>query len=68
MSATTDDPPVPIVYVYPVPCAPSAQVIRTIGVSCATNDWIASLRTTFGVRSTCRTSMRSMRSMSMPVR
>src|SRR4051794_5540256 len=26
--------------------------MRTIGVSCVTNDWIASVRLTFGVRST----------------
>ena len=27
-----------------MPCAPSAQVMRTIGVSCVTNDWMASVR------------------------
>src|SRR6185295_8477790 len=29
---------------------------RTIGVSCVTNDWIASLRGTGGGKSTCRSS------------
>ena len=47
--------------IEPVPVAPSSQVTRTIGVSCATNDWIASVRTTFGVRSTWRISTRSIR-------
>ncbi len=58
-SATTDEPPVPIVYVYPTPTAPSSQVIRTSGVSCVTKDWIASLRATGGGRLTCRISTRS---------
>ena len=35
------------------------QVMRTIGVSCLTNDWMASVRTTLGGRSTWRISTRS---------
>ena len=45
---------------------PSSMRSRTIGVSCVTNDWIASLRGTGGGRSTCRSSMAAMRSCSRP--
>src|SRR5204863_4224469 len=42
---------------------PSLVWIRTIGVSCVANDWIASVRTAFGARSTCRISTRSILAM-----
>src|SRR5438045_2483466 len=46
---------------------PSVVWMRTIGVSCAANDWIASVRTTFGTRSTCRISIRSILAMAFPL-
>src|SRR5258706_10816604 len=46
-----------------MPSLPSSQRMRTTGVSCVTNDWIASLRGTGGGRSTCRSSTDVMRLM-----
>ena len=39
-----------------MPTAPSSSVMRTMGVSWLTKDWIASTRFTFGTRSTINTS------------
>ena len=49
-----------------MPTMPSLVWMRTIGVSCAANDWIASVRTVFGTRSTCRTSTRTILAMVFP--
>ncbi len=46
-----------------MPTMPSLVWMRTIGVSCVANDWIASVRTVFGTRSTCRISTRSILAM-----
>src|SRR5256885_16888128 len=51
-----------------MPIAPSRSNTRTIGVSCDTKLWIASVRLTWGVRLTRPSSTRSMMAMVISIR